>query len=107
MYFNSIQIPLGGLVCYACWQSAHRSVQRAANVDAIRQDQPLTHRKSICAWCRMSLHRRQTHILPRNGPIRDEVAARIYPYEVSYLIILFILGLCDKFCYLISTTVYF
>ncbi|CAG4958816.1 unnamed protein product [Parnassius apollo] len=74
------EIPPGGLVCYACWVAARRNVEHATRVEDNRQGPSNLHQDSMCAWCRMSLHRRRTHVA--SGPVRDEVAARIYPNEL-------------------------
>ncbi|XP_028157568.1 uncharacterized protein LOC114350796 [Ostrinia furnacalis] len=77
------EIPSGGRVCYACWVTARRNVQRAQNIDEVRQN-PVSarHQDDSCALCRMSLFRRQTHAIP-TGPARYELAASIYPRELS------------------------
>lgn len=72
-------------VCYACWVSARRNVQRRR--DGI-PDQPgpshHRHHSEICVCCQTSLHRRQTHILTASAE-REFVLSRIIIYNNNNL----------------------
>ncbi|XP_072948553.1 uncharacterized protein [Epargyreus clarus] len=68
------QIPLNGRVCYACWISACRNIQRT--------EKHTNNTNVLCEICRMDLFRRKTHTVA-SGSGREAVAARIYPHEIS------------------------
>lgn len=87
-----MQIPPEARVCYSCWVAARRNVQRAQNIDKVREKTVSAqhHQNVFCAMCAMSLFRRQTHNVP-SGPERDELAARIYPREV---VLIYLIPIC-------------
>lgn len=78
------QIPAQGRVCYACWVRSRRNVQRARNIDEVRESAVPAHRHHnvSCALCGVSLFRRQTHALPSAG--LPKLIYTMTPYRICY-----------------------
>lgn len=89
-YVIFLQIPPGGLTCYACWVYLRRMVandgQQNENAQQVEQvvEQEVEINANQCVRCLYSLARRRRHSLPA-GPVRDEIAARISPRQVKIL----------------------